>query len=257
MSTTVAELDDPDRALLPQKWQLVQEGDQKAIAWMVERYHWLPTRMARAKRVPPHFDREDVASWAYGGLFNAVRLFHPEANRDGKLHEHFIGYATLRINGAILDGMKAPGQSWATRDAWRKIKAMHEAEEILVQELGRLPTRLEVASHLGVAANDLPMLQQQVQLDAPHGDDDPQGPSFDVLPDHEHTDAVAEIQDLGLRLAAGISRLSAVDQQILVSLYLDGEDPKAIADRTTGTSDQVKRAKVTALLALRDVLQRS
>lgn len=256
MSATTIEREDLDRPLLPEKWAAAKAGDQKAIAWMVERYHWLPSRIARSKRVPPLFDREDLISWANGGLFDAVRKFKPETNDDGKLHEHFIGYATLRVNGAILDGMKAPGQSWATRDAWRKVKAMHFAESEIAQTLGRPATPAEVAEHLGIAVKDLPMLRQQVQLDVPYGEHDQGNASFDVIPDHITTEDVAEVNDIAERLAAAITSLPEAGQEILAELYFHGADVNDVAAVTGAQIVRVKRSRLDALMSLRDALQR-
>ncbi len=230
-------------------------GDPKAVEFLTLKYEWLAAKIARSKRVPPYFDREDVLSWAYSGLFDAIRKFKPDSG-DGQLHEHFIGYATLRINGSILDGMKAPGQSWATRDVWRRVRAMNAAEETLAHTLGRPPTRGEVAANLGVLERDLPVLQQTVHLDAPFGEDD-SSHSMEVLPEIETTEASAEVRDIAFRLASKIVSLPEEDQALAAELFLNGGDVRSLVEQSGAALPRVRRQRAHMLLQLRDLLQRA
>jgi RNA polymerase sigma factor FliA len=236
-------------------WRAAKAGDTRAVETLVVRYHWLPAKIARSKRVPPHFDRDDVVSWANAGLFDAVRKFAPDSG-DGQLHEHFIGYATLRINGSILDGMKAPGQSWATREVWRKVRAMSAAEETLGQSLGRPATRAEVAQHMGVTQGDLPVLQQQVVLDSPT-DGRYESHAPDILPEVITTEASAEIADIAARLAVKLTEMPQEDQDLAARLFLHGQDVRDVVDATGAPLARVRRQRADMLLRLRDLLQRS
>jgi len=241
---------DPDRPLLPAKWAAAKAGDDKAVAWLVERYHWLALKVARAKNVPPHFDREDVVSWANWGLFDAVRKFKPEANTDGKLHEHFIGFGTLRIHGAILDGMKAPGQSWATREVWRQMREMKTTTELLEQSLGRPVTRRDVAEQLGVPESSLPVFQQQIPLTAVGTPNDDDIMEYDFFHDPATADASAEVAVMVHRVAAALAALPEESQEFLAETYLGS----GVVDAPAAVR---KRRRQESLLALRDVLQRT
>lgn len=239
---------DPDRELLPAKWAASKAGDERATAWLVERYHWLALKVARAKAVPPHFDREDVISWANWGLFDAIRKFKPAENTDGKLHEHFIGFGTMRIHGAILDGMKAPGQSWATREVWRQMRQMKEAEELLEQVVGRPVTRTELAENMGVAAGDLPLFQQQIPLTSVGTATEDDGIEYDFFHDPVTTESSAETAALAARVARAARTLAPEQQGALELAYLKGGPD--------GASTAGRRGRQEALLALRDALQR-
>lgn len=248
-------IDDDERASLGPLWGAAKGGDVRAVEALVVRYHWLPTKIARSKRVPPHFDREDVRAWANAGLFDAVRKFDPDSG-NGQLHEHFIGYATLRINGAILDGMKAPGQSWATREVWRKVRAMNAAEEAVAHHLGRPASRAEIAAHLGVPQADLPILQQQVVLEGPRSED--AAPSaMEQLSDVVTTEEAVEIADIAERLAAKLVTLPENVQGLAAALFYDGQDIRHVVERTGAPLAKVRRERTEMLLALRDRLQRS
>jgi RNA polymerase sigma factor for flagellar operon FliA len=241
-----------DVAELRALWSRARAGDHAATEELVRRYHWLPQKIARSKRVPPHFDRDDMVSWANSGLFDAVRKFDPDSG-DGALHEHFIGYATLRINGAILDGMKAPGQSWATREVWRRLRAMEATEAQVSQDLGRPATRQEVAAALGTTVADLPVFQQQVGLQVPT-----QGGEVllsDWLPDHEGTEEAVEISEMVDRVAEKVSQLPAEHLDVVSRLFLRGEDVKDVAAEVGLTITRTRRLRAEALLRLRDLLQ--
>ena len=249
-------LTDEDRAELVVQWTRAKEGDRRAVEWLVERYHWLPCKIARSKRVPPHFDRDDVASWANAGLFDAVRKFDPSSG-DGQLHEHFIGYATLRINGAILDGMKAPGQSWAPREVWRRVRQMSDAETAVGQRLGRPATRVEIAAHMGVAVSDLPVLQQQVVLDPPRAGGETTPSAIETLSDVVTTEATVEIADISERLAAKLAALSPAAADMAAELFFHGRDVRHIVEATGAPLARVRRQRAEMLLELRVLLQQA
>lgn len=250
-------MDDVERALLVELWREAKGGSAAAVEELVVRYHWLPAKIARAKRVPPHFDRDDVQSWANVGLFDAVRKFDP-ASGDGQLHEHFIGYATLRINGSILDGMKAPGQSWATRDVWRRVRAMRATEEALSQKVGRPATRSEIAAHMGVKVADLPVLQHQVVIDSPPGaHEDRANGGYNEVVDVVTTEESVEVTNIAYRLAAKIVTLPRETQELAAALFYAGKDVRDVVAATGAPLTRVRRQRSEMLLALRDRLQRS
>lgn len=248
-------IDDTERALLADLWREAKGGSAQAVEALVVRYHWLPVKIARAKRVPPHFDRDDVQSWANVGLFDAVRKFDPDSG-NGQLHEHFIGYATLRINGSILDGMKAPGQSWATREVWRKLRAMNAAEETLGHRLGRPATRADIAEYMGVQESDLPLLQRQVVIDSPRPWEANSSVSEQVS-DIVTTEGSVEIANIADRLAAKLVTLPQEAQELAAALFYDGLDVRDVVADTGAPLARVRRQRSEMLLALRDRLQRS
>lgn len=200
-----------DLERLPEKWELVRQGDLRARDELVEGYLWLAKRMAYSQNVPPHIERDDLISWASRGLFEAVTRFDPSTS-DGALHKHFIAYASQRIRGAILDGLKSPQTSWAPRGVWQKLKLQQAAEERVSQRTGRPATAQEVADELGVERSELVSLQRQVAITSPV---DGEGDAIELLPAHDITDQTADELVLSERLASSLEALPD-DLQALV-----------------------------------------
>lgn len=169
MRTEVILPDDELAAL----WERKVNGDLKARDTLFELYLWRAEQLAARKKVHEKIEREEMRSWAMFGLFDALRKFDP-ATSDGRFHRHFLSFATMRINGAILDGLKSPQVTWASRNLWRQLKLQREAEDALAQRLGRHPSTAELARHLGVDASEVIHLKTQIPAGAvmlPGGDE--------------------------------------------------------------------------------------
>lgn len=214
-----------DEAELPDLWARKAKGDQGAVARLAEIYLWRADRLARSKKVPEAVEMDDLISWARFGLFDAIRKFDPSASDGKNWHGQFYAFASMRIRGAILDGLKSPNQSWASRQAWRLLQQQRDAEGVLAQELGRTPSRAELAEYLGVPREDLASIKQIVPVGgtAFDGDseDDQHGESSWVgLAD---TEAEAVTRLIPQRCAAALGRLCADDQEVLCCRYLQGQ----------------------------------
>lgn len=103
--------------------------------------------------LPPHIQLEDLLSDGVIGLLDAFEKFDPERK------VQFKTYATLRIRGAILDGLR--NLDWVPRSVRRQGRAVEQRTIELTQTLGRTPTRDELAGSLNIkpAALDEVMTQ--------------------------------------------------------------------------------------------------
>lgn len=88
-------------------------------------------------RSHPSADSADVHSAANLGLFEASRNFDPSKG------VNFSRFASIRINGAILDAGR--DADWARRSLRRRIKEVARSQEQLQQELMREPSVAELA----------------------------------------------------------------------------------------------------------------
>lgn len=86
-------------------------------------------------------DSDNIYSDATLGLLNAVRNYDPQEGAK------FETYATYKIRGAILDGVRK--NDWIPRTARQKQKAVNETRENLRIELGRVPFMEEIANAIG------------------------------------------------------------------------------------------------------------
>ena len=91
-------------------------------------------------------DFDDFYSDAALGLLNAIR------NYDLQEGAKFETYATYKIRGAILDGVRK--NDWVPRTARQKQKAVNEIREKLRIELGRVPFMEEIANAMDMGIDE-------------------------------------------------------------------------------------------------------
>lgn len=119
------------------KW--VDSRDAQAGNFLVKKY--LPLVSYHVQRIsatlPRNVSRDDIRSLGLMGLYDALEKFDPA--RDLK----FDTYASFRIRGAILDGLRK--EDWLPRSTRDKAKKIDAAIEKLEQRLMRNATVHEIA----------------------------------------------------------------------------------------------------------------
>lgn len=98
-------------------------------------------------RVPDHQSIEDLVSYAYEGLIDAVTKFDPAMGCK------FATYAIRRISGAILDGLRKEDE--LPRAARKMVKDLDKMTAELYDRYGREPTQGELASELNITVETL------------------------------------------------------------------------------------------------------
>jgi RNA polymerase sigma factor for flagellar operon FliA len=123
--------------------------DPQAGDLLVKKY--IPLVSYHVQRIsvnlPKSVSRDDIRSLGMMGLFDALERFDP--GRDFK----FDTYASFRIRGAILDGLRK--EDWLPRSAREKSKKMEAAIEKLEQKLMRNVTPIEIAAELNISEDDV------------------------------------------------------------------------------------------------------
>jgi RNA polymerase sigma factor for flagellar operon FliA len=100
-----------------------------------------------AVHLPGSVSREDLESFGLIGLFDALHKFDP----DRKLK--FDTYASFRVRGAIIDGLRK--EDWLPRSLREKTKRIEWAAQELEQELQRQPTAAEIGKKTGMTAKEV------------------------------------------------------------------------------------------------------
>jgi RNA polymerase sigma factor for flagellar operon FliA len=111
---------------------------------LVLEYAWLVKSIAyqcKAK-LPANIDIEDLIQSGMIGLLDAGSKFQTDGETT------FKTYASLRINGAIMDELRR--LDWLPRSVRKQMGAVEKAMNVLYQRLGRNPTDGEVAKELKV-----------------------------------------------------------------------------------------------------------
>jgi RNA polymerase sigma factor FliA len=102
------------------------------------------------ERLPKHVPIEDIYSAGVLGLLDAFGKFDPSKQ------VKFLSYAQFRIRGAILDSLRT--LDWSPRELRRKGRAVEQAIQALIGQLGRSPTDVEIALKLNMPLADYQQL---------------------------------------------------------------------------------------------------
>lgn len=95
-----------------------------------------------ASHLPKTVNKDDLKSFGLMGLYDALKKFDP--SRDLK----FDTYASFRIRGAIIDGLRK--EDWLPRSIREKTKKVEQISEQLEQVYQRAPTSSEIANELNM-----------------------------------------------------------------------------------------------------------
>lgn len=130
-----------------QKW--IDCRDPQAGDILVKKY--IPLVSYHVQRIsvnlPRNVSRDDIRSLGMMGLFEALERFDPK--RDLK----FDTYASFRIRGAILDGLRK--EDWLPRSAREKAKRIEAATYELEQRYMRNVTPKEIAEALHISEDEV------------------------------------------------------------------------------------------------------
>lgn len=222
-------------------------GDVNSKSSLVESYLPLVKRaVARVRPFLPDFVQEDdLVGYGFVGLLEAIDRFEPGKGAP------FEAYAVKRIQGSILDGLRA--MSWLPRNLHRQAKQVEETIDSLRGRLGRQPTEDEVADGLGISVTDYHGLLHDV------------GPvtlmPFDEITEHGGVDNGAhpgrriERTELLRSVASAVADLPE-REKLVVTLYFERDlTLKEIAQVLDVSEGRACQLKTQALLRLRAALQ--
>lgn len=214
---------------------------------------WMPLARSLAyeylSRAPLHVDRDDIISSAFLGLVEAAHRY------DASSGVPFARWAPIRIRGAIVDSARSVDP--LSKQTRRDVKAVHAAEEQLVQASGGTVTDAELATQLGWDVSAIRDARVQfhravsTSLDAVPTDGEQD--SFSVrLVDADPTPLERlERAELDRYMADAVHTLPDRLRDVLCSYYLDGEAATTTAERLGLTQQRVGQLRKEALLMLR------
>lgn len=108
--------------------------------------HYIPLVRSIARRaklmLPREAELDDLVGDGTFGLIDAIRRYDPSTGNA------FSTFATLRIRGAIIDGLRAA--DWAPRSVRSAARQIERVTEELEGILGREPDEGELAERLGI-----------------------------------------------------------------------------------------------------------
>ncbi|RPF55971.1 FliA/WhiG family RNA polymerase sigma factor [Aquisalibacillus elongatus] len=235
-----------------EKWQ--ENKDRDAGNELVEYY--MPLIDYQVNRVfahlPKNVDRQDVKSLAFMGLVDALEKF--DTKRDLK----FDTYASFRIRGAIIDGLRK--EDWLPRSVRDKSKQIEQAYETLEQQYKRTPTLEEVASYTNLDEDEVAEVVKDtlfanvlsIEDKTTESDDDQRENLRNTIPDEdgltpseviERNESIHEISHL-------ITELNE-NEQLVISLFYKEEltftEIGQVLERSTSRISQIHSKAIAKL----------
>lgn len=198
-------------------------------------------------RMPRHAARDDLLSAAMAGLAQAAR------NYDAAKGVPFHRYAATRIKGALLDELRA--NDWASRPVRAKARSVDVARERLTAELGRTPSRDEIAGSMGVDADSLRGLETDLHRATVLNYDGlvVEGQADAVLPADEADPECRLLErERNAYLADAIRSLPERLQTVVVGYFFENRPMQSIAADLGVTESRISQLRAEALDLLRD-----
>lgn len=232
----------------------IQHRDKQSANQLVEHYLYLVDYHTQriAVHLPKNVIKDDVRSMGLFGLYDALQKFDP--TRDLK----FDTYASFRIRGAIIDGLRK--EDWLPRSTREKAKKIEQASQMLEQQLHREPTVKEIAAELNVQSSEVEsIIKDSLFANLLSIDEKPKDNKEDLkegvgynLPDtrqltpDEFMVKAERIQDL----ARSIKTLNK-NEQMVISLFYDEEltftEIGHVLSLTTSRISQIHKQAITKL----------
>ncbi|MED5371801.1 MAG: FliA/WhiG family RNA polymerase sigma factor [Myxococcota bacterium] len=213
----------------------------------------IASRMIR--RFPASVELEELVNVGTLGLIDAVDRFDTSRNVP------FKAYAEIRIRGSIVDALREA--DWVPRSVRRKVNRIDSERERLFRDLGRQPTREELAESLEIsveAYDDLAadaQIRQLVSLDAPMDQESHTPLSEKVAADEEHLLEGWMRDELTQQVIQAVHHLPKKERTAVGLYYLHGLTLKEIGQVLGVTESRACQLRSQGIKRLKFRMRRS
>jgi RNA polymerase sigma factor FliA len=241
-----------DRPPIPklkvEKTESIVEENLALVTWAVDRIKL---------KLPAHVDPDDLFSVGVRGLMAACERY------DAAKVKTFRSYATMRINGAILDELRR--MDWIPRRARARSRKLKKAEQDVEQKLGRSATQEEVANHLELTPKEMQKWVDEakpvtfIAIDQPAvGDEGPGSALHETIADDNVEVASENMErDETIKLMMKfIDVLSPIMQRVVRSYYFEGMRLWEVAESIGLTESRICQIRREAIDTLRTHVMR-
>ncbi|TDA69401.1 MAG: FliA/WhiG family RNA polymerase sigma factor [Clostridia bacterium] len=200
-------------------------------------------------RLPPVMDFEDLVAAGVLGLIEAVDRY------DWRRGVKFETFASTRIRGAMLDALRAAG--WAPRSLVQRLRQVAAAQARLEQGQGGMVTDAQLASALGISADELNRVYEQahqvslVSLEEFLADDVHRLGENVADPESPDPVTILEEQELRRSLARALASMEEQDRLVLTLYYFEKLTLKEIGQILGVSESRVCQLRGRAVIRLR------
>lgn len=205
--------------------------------------------------LPPNVEINDLINDGILGLIDATEKY------DDARGVKFETYAITRINGAILDALRA--LDWVPRAVRQRARELERAYQELESELGRAASEEEVAERMGVTRKELDVLMQKIRgtsvLSLEEFLPNEKGyeiPLLGTLKDNDNdvTSAV-EAREVKAALVKAVDELPPQERTVISLYYFEGLTLKEIKGVLNVSESRVSQIHAQAVIHLRGKLR--
>jgi RNA polymerase sigma factor FliA len=200
-----------------------------------------------AHRVPNHVSRSDLVSAGMLGLAQAARSFDPDRGIA------FDRFASTRIRGALLDELR--GRDWASRSVRARARGLHAAQEELTNRLGRAPSPEELAKSMGVEADIVHKLVDDVHRATVLNYDslvvEGDAESFIASDDDGPEDTLLD-RERKAYLMDAVEALPERQRLVVFGYFFEERSMQDLADELGVSESRISQLRAEALLLLKD-----
>lgn len=242
-----------DEQKLWNSWK--NERDPQAGDSLMKKYKPLVTYHVQriGAGVPKNVSRDDLYSLGMMGLFDALNKF--DINRDLK----FDTYASFRVRGAIIDGLRK--EDWLPRSAREKAKKMEVQIEQLEQQLMRHVTPEEIAEHMKLPVEEVYQTVHEhffsnvLSINEQQDQEEMDGKAFVIRDDYTRTPEQELVHsELLDDLAENIEKLNEKEQLVLSLFYTEELTLTEIGEMLELSTSRISQIHSKALFKLRKLL---
>lgn len=239
-----------------EKW--VSSRDAHAGNFLVKKY--MPLVSYHVQRIsvslPKNVSRDDIRSLGMMGLYDALEKF--DLKRDLK----FDTYASFRIRGAILDGLRK--EDWLPRSTREKAKKIEAAIERLEQRLMRNVSVNEIAQELNISEEEVYSVMNEhffanvLSIDEqPYDQEEKEGNAFIIRDERaEIPEEMVMKNEILQEMGELISQLNEKEQLVISLFYKEELTLTEIGEVMSLSTSRISQIHSKALFKLRNALEK-
>lgn len=238
-----------------EQWK--EHGDKEARKQLIENYlhivEYVSGRLAVG--LPKNVSKDDLASNGVMGLIDALEKF------DYGRGLQFETYASWRVRGAILDGLRQG--DWVPRSVREKAKKIEDAYQHLEQRYLRTVSDEEMSHYLDVSEKEFQNMIQEVAVMSIVSLEDPireeeSETRLSLLVDEKAKNPDHKVNEFTLRdaLAQGIDKLTEKERIVVSLLYYEDLSLSEIAEVMSLSPSRISQLHSKAILRLRATLDK-